>query len=424
MFKTSSTTGLIPSIEKLDSIARQTGLITRHSHRFSGHGFLLSLMQNVLRGNNSLNHIAGSLGRFQPKKMSRQAMQRRIGESSTSFLTGVLMDIVKRRTRNVLGRQSPIRRVLIEDSSVLTMHHSNHTDFAGNGNGRNTAGAKVHLLADWLSGDVLECAMHAARCPDQKLARVVLPHCREGDLVIRDMGFFHMDSLRKIENSGAFWLSRLPAAVSAYDSRGRNLDDLLEKDKRKQFCIDLYLGKERRKMKCRLVATRLDKTQTEKNRRLRRRNAKRHGATPSKRGLLRDGWSLLVTNVPEELIEPAKLYELYSLRWSIEIQFRGFKQSCRIDKALNHRSSRHHLQALVLAAMIYQVITLKTQARIRRRKDGSGVSYEKLCDDLSGHFLTLTRDTIQRYYDPDIRHLNHDTRTRQTLYSTGLHSLS
>ena len=430
MLETSLTAGPFPSIEKLDTIARKSGLIVRQSSRFSAHGFLLSLIQSVLRGNNSLNHLVIGLSQVEAQPMSRQAMHQRLDITSSAFLLGVLADMMKTRTQSLIKTEQkhPFSRLLIEDCTVLPMRKSNHEIFPGNGNGKHlTAGAKVHLLADWLSGDILECGLHTARSADQGLSAEVLEHLRGNDLIVRDMGFFHLDTLREIEASKAFWLSRLPASISGYDVNGTSLDVLLKKEKRNRLECNLYLGSRERKA-CRLVATRLSAADAEKNRRQRRRNAKKHGATASQRALMRDEWSILVTNLTKEQAAPKLLHKIYSLRWNIEIQFRGLKQGCRLEKTFNHKASHYQLEALLLAAMIYQVLTLKIHTHLRRQiivmKSSMEISYEKLCDALANYLTSITKHNHHIQFEPDLRHLSHDQRNRQTLYATGIQSLT
>jgi len=241
------------------------------------------------------------------------------------------------------------------------------------------------------------------------------------------MGFFHLDSLREIEAAKAFWLSRLPASISGYDEQGNPLDTLLKNHRHNRLETTIYLGSREQK-KCRLIATRLSPLEVEKNRRQRRRNAKKHGATASHRGLLRDEWSILVTNLTSDQTDAKLLHKIYSLRWSIEIQFRGMKQSCRLEKTFRHKADHYQMEALLLAAMIYQVLTLKIHSELRRHiiktKALVEISYEKLCDALANHLTHLTKQTRELHFKPDLRHLSHDKRKRPTLYAMGVQSLT
>lgn len=140
--------------------------------------------------------------------------------------------------------------------------------------------------------------------------------------------------------------------------------------------------------------------------------------TPLKEALIRDGWSLVITNIPTHMVTADKLYDIYAMRWGIEIAFRAMKQSCNIKHALNHKSSLHHIQAMVLAAMIYQLFTVRIMGHLRRQiSSGIYLSIEKLSDVFSIYLLSLNRNTIYtKRFEPDVRHIRHDKRKRLTLW--------
>lgn len=134
-----------PIFSKLEPIARLSGLVQRSSHRFSGQGFLLALLQAVTRGTTSLNQIAIALGGLVPKSMSRQALWKRFSPASTSFLLRVVSAILAEQSRKAFEplKSAPFRRVIVEDSTVISMAKSNAEHFPNNGNRRGaTADAK------------------------------------------------------------------------------------------------------------------------------------------------------------------------------------------------------------------------------------------------------------------------------------------
>jgi len=142
---------------------------------------------------------------------------------------------------------------------------------------------------------------------------------------------------------------------------------------------------------------------------------------------MRDGWSILVTNLTKDQISPQILHRLYSLRWNIEIQFRGLKQSCRFEKSFNHKSNHNHMEALILAAMIYQIMTLQIHSHYQKQHTDQThpiISYEKLCDTLAHYLSAITKDNLNNPFAPDPRHISHDKRRRKTLYTTTLQSLT
>lgn len=412
----------------LDTIARKSGLILRRSRKFSAPGFLLALLRSVTKGDASLSHLAMQLGTLQSSAMSRQAMHKRFSPTSTSFLLGVYQHLIKDKSRSTFEglENAPFKRVLIEDSTIISMAKSNAGHFPNNGNGRTaTAGCKCLLLTDLLSGDVLSSDLHNARDSDQALGREILDHCRQGDLIVRDMGFFNLESLHAIEAREAFWISRLPASVSLVTREGTELRDLLKRTRGNRIDLAVFIGRNALgRIPCRLVATRLGDADTEKHRRMRNREAKKRGATASKEGLLRDGWRLIITNLPLKTISAKRLNNIYALRWSIEIQFRALKQSCQISRALTHKSDFFHLEALVLTALLYQLLTMRIHRDLCRKHGSVGwLSIEKTCDFFSIYLLNASHTTKAPPFDPDLRHLRYEKRSRANHWQAIIQSL-
>lgn len=416
------------SFSDLDSIARKSGLILRRSRKFSAQGFLLALLRSVTKGDASFGQLAMQLGTLQSSAMSRQGMFKRFSKASTSFLLGVYQHLLKEKSRSTFQglENAPFKRVLIEDSTIISMSKSNAGHFPNNGNGRTaTAGCKCLLLTDLLSGDVLSSDLHNARDSDQALGQEILRHCRKGDLVVRDMGFFNLEALHLIEAREAFWISRLPASVSLTTRDGTELRDLLKRTHGNRIDLAVFIGRDiRGRVPCRLVATRLGADDTEKHRRMRKREAKKRGATASREGLLRDGWRLLVTNLPCATITAKRLNDIYALRWSIEIRFRSLKQSCQISRALTHKSDFFHLEALVLSAILYQLLTLRVHGDLCRKHGGSGwLSIEKTCDYFSIYLLNASDPAKVPPFDPDLRHLRYEKRRRANHWQAIVQSL-
>lgn len=408
---------------ELDSIARKSGLIRRRSRKFSAAGFLSALIQCATRGSSSFQHLATSQAGFEPLAMTRQGMFERLSPASSEFLVRVMNELLAgSRAKSSHPR---FRRILVEDSTIISMAKSNAGHFPNNGNGKEaTAGCKINLVTDALSGDPVGAGLHDARNPDQAIGFELPRACEQGDLLIRDRGYFSLDALAKIERREAFWISRLPASVTCFDGEGDCLDDILARTRVKRLDMDIWMGRNRAH-RCRLIATRLPAKEAEKNRRQRHREAKRRRTTAAKRGLVQDGWSLVVTNIEDDRIDPDEIYKLYSIRWSIEIQFRAMKQSNRLQQSLHHRGDPFLIEALVMAVLIRQLLTIELQARLNESLPADRrVSIEKLSDAYSYYLLTRTLSNLNEPFRYDLRHVAHEKRKRQTLYATTVQSLA
>ncbi|MCP5533819.1 MAG: transposase [Akkermansiaceae bacterium] len=137
---------------------------------------------------------------------------------------------------------------------------------------------------------------------------------------------------------------------------------------------------------CRLVAIRLDPGAGRSEPPPHPLGSETRGrGTPRKESLARAEWRILVTNVGPERLPAGKVSDIYALRWSIEIKFRAFKQSCKLSHGLKHRSGFHHIEAMVLAAMLYHLLTLRVHACLTKRKAFAGwISIEKISDFVTG----------------------------------------
>lgn len=418
---------LLPKADQLDRIARESKLIQRSSRKFNAAGFLVALLKAVIKGDTSFNHLVIHLAGFARGSMTRQAIFQRFGPASSAFLLGVIRHVLSQRFPGTIDalRDSSFGRVIVEDSTVVSMAKSNSPNFPNNGNRHEmTAGCKCLLVADLLSGKTLDFQLHAARQADQALAFETAGLCRKDDLVLRDMGFFSLAALEEIGRRKAFWISRLPASVSAADMNGRSLAAILDGSADDIIDIPAVIG--RGTLPCRLIAIRLDPARANANRRhLRSESKRRRRGRPKKETLARAGWRILVTNLDPRQYPASVISDLYALRWSIEIKFRAFKQSCKLSHGLRHRSGFHHIEAMVLAAMLYHLLTTRVHAVLAGRKAFAGwISIEKVSDFVSIHLLGYSRNSSSVLPVPDPRHLRYERRKRANHWQAIIHSLA
>src|SRR5690606_442771 len=139
--------------------------------------------------------------------------------------------------------------------------------------------------------------------------------------------------------------------------------------------------------RCRLVAVRAASGVANERRRKRKCEAKKTGKAVCRKGLVRDGWHLMVTNLCGEELAPQKLAAVYRARWGVEIQFRAWKQSCHLDAGLNRRSKESHLRVIVIAGMIAHLIGMHVGRLFASKIGIERLSYEKLYDLLALHHI-------------------------------------
>lgn len=412
-------------LPNLDLIASETELVIRKSRKFTPDGFLQSLLSSVVTGLASFNQIAGDLKDRVDAAMSPQSLHERLTHKSTAFLLATHNALIEQRyapSRPALEK-SHIKRLVVEDASGQVMPKSNAQIFPAHGNHHGpTAGVKIDFAYDLLSGEAISHSLQRATTQDKVIGQELLIEVQKNDLVLRDMGYFVLAEFTAIEARGAWWLTRLPLTTNVSLENGDALEKLLSSSKSNTLDLGVIVGEEGKA--ARLVAVRASAQITESRRRERRKKAKELGKTASQKSLTRDGWHLMLTNLPATEASVVELAEIYRARWAVEIQFRGWKQSLNLEKALNRKSNKHHMEALVLAGMIAHQLGLKMAQFLTGRIGRALLSYEKLYDLLANLLIKSPSFTQLSAFSPDPRHITRDKRRRKSPVESGLQALT
>lgn len=404
----------------LDALARETRFVIRESPKMDASTFLQTLSGAVASGLASHNHIAIGLSQRTGLPISSQAIHGRFSETSTAFLTGVMHRLFGQRFSSGLSDENlgGIRRILVEDSSVQTMPKANAATFPAHGNRHgSTAGVKFDFAYDLLSGEVASHTLQSATEQDKTIGKEFVAMVRENDLVLRDMGYFSLAEFVEIERRGAYWLTRLPLTLGLRCDSGQTLERLLQ-----SHCgnvIDLPVKAGEVEKGCRLVAIRASGVVSRKRRKQRRKEAKAKGVEPDATGLIRDGWHLMLTNLPAAAFAPNQLRAIYRARWGVEIQFRAWKQANNLDKALKRKSGEHHLMAILLTAMINHLVGMRMARVLSKNKAVEELSYEKLYDALALHHQAAKRWEELLTFAPFMKHVERDKRKRKSPVTAG-----
>lgn len=345
------------------------------------------------------------------KSMSRQAMSLRIKESTCSFLRQYVSVLLQQKTGiefELNGILSKFQRVLVEDSTTIPMHKSNACAFPNNGNQKTkTAGAKINLLFDYLTGEPVDLTLHRAKDADQALAKDIFEVLQPRDLVLRDRGYFAFETLERLSELEAFWVSRLPANIKGLTKSGDDFDKLLTSFKGNVVDTEIALGVNGSGPKCRLIAFRLSEVQANKNRRRRKGCAKKERRNSSKQGLMMDGWLIFITNIKKTELAAQEIAMLYKIRWAIEIEFRALKQSCNFLRAFGKISNKYHQESLLLAGVIICIMSMRFSRKLNVQGLAKAILSQEKVHDYIAHIIMFAKTLRERLTIPlpDLRHV-------------------
>lgn len=181
---------------------------------------------------------------------------------------------------------------------------------------------RYELLSGRLDGPILS----EGREHDTKTSLYREP-VKENSLTLNDLGFFHLAHFRELHEQGAFFLSRLKSGTNVMHPDGRLicLEQRLFMETASIVEMPVLLGKKER-LPVRLIALRLEPA--ERNKRLEnlKEKARSSHQPTSPTALALVGWTIMVTNAPLEKLAASNVWNVYRVRWQIELLFRLWKK--------------------------------------------------------------------------------------------------
>jgi Transposase DDE domain len=285
--------------------------------------------------------------------VTSQALQARFTRTAVALLQAVLWRAIEQMLSAKRANIPLLRRfngVWLEDSTSLKLPASMAAEFPGCGGSDPEAGKaalKIYTRYRVDTATLVEMRFSEGKRQDLAAAKpwATLP---AGALRLADMGFFDRQRLEADHAAGVYWISRLPAGVTlqAEGDESRELHDFLGRQQDDLIDIQVLVGKPDRHAKplsCRLVAIRCPPAIAAERRRKLHAKMKKKGGSASARQLALCDWTVMITNVPADKLSPAEVWELYRVRWQIELLFKRWKSLGGLQPSTNLKKSERVL---------------------------------------------------------------------------------
>jgi hypothetical protein len=268
-----------------------------------------------------------------------QAIEQRLNKPTSCLLQEVLSASLQHL---IEGQQIAIpllqrfSAVLIHDSTTIVLPDclSEIWKGCGGSSSENTSSAlKCGVQFDLLSGAITALSLANGRASDQRLPlqHAALP---KGSLRLADLGFYDLGVLSDLNEAGVYFLSKLePTALISSESQqeGSLLSFVQALPQVAQWQGEVWVGKQRR-LKARLLVERVPQEVADQRRRRIRKTARDKGQTPSAAALALADWTLLITNIPPEMLTVSEAIVLAKVRWQIELLFKLWKSQGGLDE--------------------------------------------------------------------------------------------
>lgn len=347
---------------QVEKLAFTCGFHQRKPRKITATDLMLAFFKMMISGNFSYriwaSHIAASID----DTVSFQAISKKLDIEKSDFFEEVFYKILSSKINQDLGIQTnelfdSFNRVLLEDSTCFKLHDELAKHFPGPTlpHGRKATG-RVQLRLH-LKHNTIESVHITDYCKNDKTyANNVVDILQSGDLVIRDLGYWRIDTLRQIDANDGYFLTRIPTSTNLYKpSDGKQLDlvKYLKQQARKgirQIDLNLEIGR-KEKLPIRFVANKLTDAQAKKRMAMTKANRhKKHKLSDRAKYLSK--WNLFITNVDDQIWPSEHIYAVYNLRWHIETIFKCWKSKFRFREFFKHCKKENPVKPRIIVMLI------------------------------------------------------------------------
>ena len=342
--------------QALRRMAFACGFCMRQSGKIEVSAVVVHTFIESTKGTVSYNDMAARIEACTGVGVSRQAYWERFDETGVLLFQQVLACVIdsKCRARKGFGElvaSGAYGRILLQDSTVIQLPANLFGAFSGVKNATSTVcNARIQCVYDLKAGTFVKFTIDPYSKNDLLATLEIDLH--PGDLVLRDRGYFTVESVRQHLAAGAHCIHRYKHNTALFDPRTGNPIQLLAWLRRNRTLDMQVLVGSTEKLQLRLIAAPID----EETANLRRMKAKKEmkGHAPSQELLDLMSWSIFLTTLDDPAIGFQQILGLYGLRWRIENIFKTWKGNFHFAKI--HRVSESQLRILLTARFIMMVV--------------------------------------------------------------------
>jgi len=387
--------------EEIEQLARDKKFVQRDS-KLNGSTFLsLIIFNSNSLHYESLNDLTIALNKKHGVDISKQGLDDRFNIYAVQFLKAALEDLLQQQLAAKISFRNCLefKRILIKDSVCFQVDESLAKYYPGSGGSGSKANVRIQFEYDLLDGKIVDLSLNAFNDQDAKNSVLTLDVVNDGDLIVRDLAYMHLESLQGIVEKIGDFLCRLNTQAKVYQDQDGEVVPLdfstivkaMRQHNIQQTEETVFIGKNQ-ELQVRLFIYLLPEAVYNERMRKANKAAKNKGRQVSKEYKARAGLNLFITSAPEELINVETAWQIYTLRWQIELTFKVWKSICKIDKVKKVKKDR--LECYIWSKLLLIVLCWRVAwftGMLLRRHHGKNISYFKAFKTLMHDVDTLKK---------------------------------
>jgi len=399
--------------------ALASGFKQRKPQKLTGKLLLISFFVMALQGNNSFQLWAEKVSSITGSGVSKQAVWKRITSCFIKFLVAVLADALREQVSKASCQleqsilKKPYKRILIQDSTTITLPTCLRWCFPGNtSGGEKKAQLKIQVIYDLLHNRFVYFEVTPFTANDQSKSKDILSIAGKGDLVIRDLGYFSLDCFNQLSSQHIAFISRLRYGIKITDAQtGKEINLLAILSTHGRFDRWVMIG-DRHKVNIRLVAVPLPQEQANRRRHKARHDRDRR-LNHTKEYYEQLGYSIYITTENKNQFDAMQIVKVYGWRWRIETIFKCWKSQFHLQQLIPHKGSltKERAEAIIYMMLIFILLfQITVYNYLLPAGDSYIISINKLSRYIANNFNVFLEKNFRTLTPELLRYCAYDKR--------------